>query len=319
MKQFAIPSVLLLGVAGLHACGPSSDNLNLTFKERAQVAAEKVARECDYQSLASARLSAALHAASATAYLNQPGLAEGQAEIYVKCLESEAAACTDQTAECAEADALRGTLTESAACFGDRQCASGKCVGGVFLLDAQASLVSCGVCLPSAGLNDACDDDGATATLPCGWGLQCVSGACTKRTAGTGAKVALGQSCDAHLRVCESGAICESGSCVAVPKLGEPCAGSARCQGGARCDVATSRCVDGDAAIAVGAPCHARDACASGARCVLSPSSAVTGVCTKEKVVGEVCASESECAPGLFCGASKRCVDVTKDLSCPLK
>lgn len=315
---------LALGGLGLFAaCGPSTDTLNLTLKERVQVASDKAARECGFRSHAAARLSAALAASSATAYLSRPGLAEGQGEALVKCIESQAALCSPQTPACAKADLVLGTLAEGAACFDDLQCATGRCAGGHVALDLNQSDVACGVCAKAASLGQACDESDTTAdVLSCRWGLECAGAKCAPRVQGTAVRAAVGASCDEQFKVCEAGALCSVQNapsvCLAVPKLGESCAALGVCQGGARCDGASALCVDGAGTLPIGVSCNVEDACVSGARCTQVQGGSAR-LCTKAKVVGESCTVGEDCSPGLFCGVGKKCLDVIKDLSCPLK
>lgn len=305
------------------ACGPSTDTLNLTFKERVQVAQEKFARECLLRSAVAAKREAALKGAETAAYLSRDGLAAGQAERQVKCFESQALACSDQTAECALASGDVGKLELGTACLIDLQCASGKCQGGEAQLDLTTTNVRCGACAVSAESGEVCDGDPASAPLECGGGLQCAAGRCEPLPHGRSVRVSLRAPCDSVSRICELGAFCTNDGaasvCARAPKLGEPCALSMRCADGARCDLASQTCVDGAVPVAVGVRCAASDACAAGARCVAPASGSGDSVCASAKIVGESCTAGTDCAPGLFCGAAKTCLDVSKDLGCPAK
>jgi hypothetical protein len=233
--------------------------------------------------------------------------------------------------------ALKGTVANGGACYGDQDCAAGACTG----------LTCPGTCVAWLAAGAAC---GQAVAAQCGPGLDCqlnadfVTGTCLA-TSGAGGACPCndGLYCDTN-RVCQNkkttgactgsecalGYACVAGSCRALVGLGSPCtpatgnsAGATECGFmGAYCDPATSRCIEWpvvgqSCAVSlgcktgycdfqtttcadfrtVGQSCAPFQSCVSTAYCDL-PAGASTGTCTTRKANGAACTGDGQCQSG---------------------
>ncbi|HEY5375945.1 MAG TPA: hypothetical protein VIK01_19835 [Polyangiaceae bacterium] len=116
----------------------------------------------------------------------------------------------------------------------------------------------------------------------------------------------LGMSC-ADSGTCFGESYCQNGqTCVALPAIGEPCAGVAGTSGSGLCAknatcAATGMCV---AKSSIGAPCTSNDQCSIDLSCVCSDTTCTSPVCTQLRYSGQSCGT-----PGLSCHPSFTCTN----------
>jgi hypothetical protein len=185
-----------------------------------------------------------------------------------------------------------GTIPNGASCGTSWQCASGSCFG-----DSPTNLGSCGTCVPSSLLNQACDSS------ICADGLHCARTSTSGTTPVCTEPVAMGGTC-VDTTVCPADGYCDptTNVCTKLPAVGQPCNPSAvvycdPTQAGALCDATSSTCE------AIPSP--------DGGGCSTSPDAgrACSGVlsvgsaCTPSD---DVCAIGSACTGGVctLCGGS---------------
>ncbi len=347
------PRILLCGSASIAfvsvvACGPStSSEATSDYAARYEAAAATYAVNCQYRSTGAAKADAYEGALTIAELARLPGVDPRIVADAVAAAELAATTCNANGTNVAT-KAYPGTLAGGSACFSSLQCASNQCSGG----KAGEDGLRCGVCAagPAAQVGEACSEsaplvrcaqgarcDSASKKCvdgtkisglgeDCGSSRRCVSGA-TCNGSGTAytceAKATLGSSC-ATTGACVQGALCANDTklCVAVPKLGEACvAGSSQCAGGARCDAASSKCVESVALPASAACRQGESYCVEGASCLRTVATSSDGTCVVLQKAGEPCDSEKRfCGRWLTCSTtSKTCIDILSNLTCPLK
>jgi hypothetical protein len=206
------------------------------------------------------------------------------------------------------ADMFIGTLGTGEPCALDEECKSGTClvpacpelccpgtchkaraaIGGACELDVDCgSEAFCGsdsACHPHALEGELCDRD-----VDCDYGLACIGpsdlmpGNCRKQPL-------LGEPC-LYQRCAEIGAMCVSGTCIAVGLPGAPCTKPSDCSSGALCDSASGTCI---ALPRLGEPCTSL--CAGEAWCDVFD----TSTCRAPQEDNAPCTSNDQCA-SLFC------------------
>jgi len=232
-------------------------------------------------------------------------------------------ACEIPTPECAAA----GTLAEGEACVTGIQCASRLCSGNTDL---------CGSCLPSAGLDEPCDDSAGPQCVP---GLRCdyTDSVCVPDVNAPSDPVEVGTECEPSSSVCypndcradDAGVYrcqpyptlgqdcsdpltCAFGDsycditqvCLALPVAGEPCGvdgftGVAQwCAEGFSCDASSglALCV---AIPGLGEPCGG--ACQDDLSCNCSDDACSSQVCQRPRFHGETCTPPQDACIGGDC------------------
>jgi hypothetical protein len=205
------------------------------------------------------------------------------------------------------AQVLTGTLADGASCAFDDECGSGECDAPV-CSPATCCLGTCAAPLADhacrrddqCGVDEFCGDDhgcharalaGATceADAACADGLGCIGA--TELMPGNCRELPhVGEPCP-YLRCADLGAVCSSGTCVAVGLPGAACATHTDCSPFALCDAGSLRCID---VPTVGMPCEGT--CAGEAWCDLDS----THTCVAPRPDGEFCTASDQCA-SLFC------------------
>ena len=243
--------------------------------------------------------------------------------------------CNLETSACRFYDTA---CEDDSGCAGGYLCQEGTCVqpcdgrcGGGYLCDG----VNC-VAPPCEGASDCpaelplceegrCAPAPSTCTPECASNEVCVLGSCMPAPCGTGGP-------------CATGSVCVDGQCVG-------CQADGQCGPGRRCDLDSSRCVDGERA-RLCAPCHeAIDGvigCGDTLTCVdtypgcrqrcSSDNDCQDGYCQEggclsfgwETCEGERCSTDNECDSGEvclagFCERGQRCsvdTDCARDMRC---
>lgn len=348
MKQTISITMCGLGIifsAAACSSSPTGNNDEASLQKRIDTAYQELVVKCNFGSTAQGKQAGALFSGVFAGYGTLPGVPAGLLAKAADCIEAQAKSCADfsEVPACKGLDDAKGTLKTGDACMADVQCATGVCKGGELELETAGIELTCGSCVVPVAEGGNCSDN------PCASGLTCSYtndvGTCVKKTV----PVAIGGECDAALR-CVDNAYCKldgaKGTCTANPKAGEACGtnGASSCQTGAFCSFSTKKCeplpargasckeagrcmggaacvddvcVDGAATVGLGASCAGNRVCGEGLACV--KTSGTARACATAKKLGETCDNAGNfCDRGLFCGASKKCFDVTKSLSCPL-
>lgn len=141
----------------------------------------------------------------------------------------------------------------------------------------------------------------------CAQGLWCLGGTCQDPCGGSDELLGLGDRCRSEggesLGTCDpdQGLWCdyETGMCIELPGVGEPCYGSEVCGPGAVCDFS------GDENVCVAVPGAGETctyACDEGLYC--DGVDGADGVCVALPGAGEPCALQGQCAEGNYCNGS---------------
>ena len=234
------------------------------------------------------------------------------------CLDAYAALSCDTTMQTSAldvcADVFTGTVPIGETCAFDGECESDSCV-----VPSCTGVCCQGTCAPARtppAIGEPCTflcADGAYCTiegtcaallpagaacsdpLACAVGLYC-AGYSAMTSGSCRAIPHLGEPCESFCA--EAGAICDSGTCVEAGVRGDACTSSAQCS-------VYYECIDGACATfpALGMPCTSR--CADGAWCN-------SGTCEAQKPLSADCLRNDECQTH-FClrnGAVGACSDV---------
>lgn len=229
----------------------------------------------------------------------------------------EGVACAKGAGRCRPSDiGVKCTAVAAAAqpCTGDLSCADGlRCLPGQ--PGRGSSPASPGSCGAPRGPGAACSghghcqagsrcasdgrcEAGAPLGQPCALPVDCREGlVCDTDHSVCIAQVAIGVACLGHPH-CVDGARCVGkrlvGVCGAAAEAGQPCADTAECAAGLRCDAALAACMP---ALPLGAPCPGAGSCGAAMGC-----DGTTWTCKALPGEGSPCLMGIEaCATGLVC------------------